>query len=298
MWKNNVKLLSLAVFAALSLTVVSCGTKKNLVDATTSATKAAGGAKSAESRNLDFMRKVYDNEVYAKSISSKIKFTIATGSKDLSVSGSLRMKKDEVIRIQITPFGLMEAARIEFTKDYVLFMDRINKEYVKASYADVDFLKANGLGFYALQALFWNQLFVPGTQKITDSSLKKFSVTPSGAAANTVVSLKHGDLDYRWTADKANGRIKAVGVTYRGKSSGTTTVTCDYGAFKPLGAKQFPTDITLKVQSDAVKAGNGKSLNISISDIDTAGDWETYTTVSGKYRQVDAADLVGKLLKL
>ena len=171
MWKNNVKLLSLAVFAALSLTVVSCGTKKNLVDATTSATKAAGGAKSAESRNLDFMRKVYDNEVYAKSISSKIKFTIATGSKDLSVSGSLRMKKDEVIRIQITPFGLMEAARIEFTKDYVLFMDRINKEYVKASYADVDFLKANGLDFYALQALFWNQLFVPGTQKITDSSL-------------------------------------------------------------------------------------------------------------------------------
>ena len=298
MWKNNVKLLSLAVFAALSLTVVSCGTKKNLVDATTSATKAAGGAKSAESRNLDFMRKVYDNEVYAKSISSKVKFTIATGSKDLSVSGSLRMKKDEVIRIQITPFGLMEAARIEFTKDYVLFMDRINKEYVKASYVDVDFLKANGLDFYALQALFWNQLFVPGTQKITDSSLKKFSVTPSGAAANTVVSLKHGDLDYRWTADKASGRIKAVGVTYRGKSSGTTTVTCDYGAFKPLGAKQFPTDIMLKVQSDAVKAGNGKSLNISISDIDTAGDRETYTTVSGKYRQVDAADLVGKLLKL
>ena len=37
-----------------------------------------------------------------------------------------------MIRIQLTPLGLMEAGRIEFTKDYVLVVDRINKEYIKA----------------------------------------------------------------------------------------------------------------------------------------------------------------------
>ncbi len=297
MWKNNGKLLSIVVLVALSLTVVSCGTKKTLADAVSPSSGTVAGSVSDKGRNLDFMRKVYDNEVYARNISSKIKFTIVSGSKDFSVGGSLRMKKDEVIRIQITPFGLMEAARIEFTKDYVLFMDRINKEYVKASYSDVDFLKANGLDFYTLQALFWNQLFIPGTQKITDSSLKRFSVMAGNSASDAIVSLVSGDLDYRWTTDKASGRIKAVGVMYSGKTLGTTTVTCDYGAFKPLGAKQFPTDITLKMQSDAVKGGNGKSLNISISDIDTDGEWETYTTVSGKYKQIDAMSLVGKLFK-
>ena len=297
MWKTNVKLLSMAVLAVLSFTVVSCGTKKALVNSSSPAEGKVSGAKSVESRNLDFMRKVYDNEVYANSISSKIKLTVNTGSKDLSIGGSLKMKKDEVIRIQITPFGLMEVGRIEFTKDYVLFMDRINKEYVKASYSDVEFLQENGLDFYALQALFWNQLFVPGTQKITDSSLKNFSVTLGEAAVNALISLRRGNMGYQWSADKASGKIKAVSVTYSGKTSGTTTVTCNYGSFKPLGVKQFPTDITLDVSSDALKDGKKKQLNISMSDLDTSADWETFTTVSGKYRPVDVKELANKLLK-
>lgn len=244
------------------------------------------------------MRKVYDNEVYAKSISSKIKFTINTGSKDLSVSGSLKMKKDEVIRIQLTPFGLMEVGRLEFAKDYVILMDRINKEYVKASYADVDFLRDNGLDFYALQALFWNQLFIPGTQEITDSSLKNFSVTFNDAVANTIVSLKRGSMSYRWSADKTSGQLRSVDVTYSGKTSGTTTVTCNYGSFKPLGRKQFPMDITLIMKSDAVKGGKRMSLNMSLDGIDMSGDWETYTSVSGKYKHVSVQDVMNRLMKL
>ena len=283
---------------AVSCAVVSCGTKKSAVDGTTSATGASRGAASSETQRIDFMRKVYDNEVYAKSISSKIKFTINTGSKDLSVSGSLKMKKDEVIRIQLTPFGLMEVGRLEFAKDYVILMDRINKEYVKASYADVDFLRDNGLDFYALQALFWNQLFIPGTQEITDSSLKNFSVTFNDAVANTIVSLKRGSMSYRWSADKTSGQLRSVDVTYSGKTSGTTTVTCNYGSFKPLGRKQFPRDITLIMKSDAVKGGKRMSLNMSLDGIDTSGDWETYTSVSGKYKHVSVQDVMNRLMKL
>lgn len=298
MWKNNSKLYFCMMLIAASLAVVSCGTKKASVDAMSSATGTASTTASAENRKIDFMRKVYDNEVYTRSISSKIKFTINTGRKDLSVSGSLRMKKDEVIRIQLTPFGLMEVGRLEFAKDYVLLMDRINKEYVKASYAEVDFLQKNGLDFYALQALFWNQLFVPGEQKITDSSLKKFSVTFNDAVANTIVSLKRGSMEYQWSADKTSGRLRSVDVTYNSKSSGKTTVTCNYGSFKPVGRKHFPTDITLLMKSDAVKSSKPMSVNISLDGIDTDGDWDTYTSVSGKYRQVSVQDVINRLLKM
>lgn len=298
MWKNNSKLYFCMMLIAASLAVVSCGTKKASVDAMSSATGTASTMASAENRKIDFMRKVYDNEVYTRSISSKIKFTINTGRKDLSVSGSLRMKKDEVIRIQLTPFGLMEVGRLEFAKDYVLLMDRINKEYVKASYADVDFLQKNGLDFYALQALFWNQLFVPGEQKITDSSLKKFSVTFNDAVANTIVSLKRGSMEYQWSADKTSGRLRSVDVTYNSKSSGKTTVTCNYGSFKPVGRKHFPTDITLLMKSDAVKSSKPMSVNISLDGIDTDGDWDTYTSVSSKYRQVSVQDVMNRLLKM
>lgn len=285
-------------FAAMCMVAVSCGTSKNLAGGSPSSASKDAGRENAEERKMTFLRKVYDNEVYTKSISSKIKFTLTSGSKDITVSGSLKMKKDEVIRIQLTPFGLMEAGRLEFAKDYVLIMDRINKEYVKAGYDEVGFLRANGLDFYALQALFWNQLFVPGTQKITDSSLRNFGVTFDDAVANTLVSLVRGDMNYVWSTDKDNGRIKSVDVTYNSKTNGKTSVVCSYGSFKPLASKYFPSDITLKMSSDAVKSGKNIIMNISISNFDTSSDWETNTSISSKYKQVSAQDVMNRLLKM
>ncbi len=298
MWKNKCRLICGTALVAMSLAVVSCGSKKALVDGSGEVTAQKVTAGNAAEVSRDFLRKVYDNEVYANSITSKIKFTLNTGSKEISVSGSLSMKKDQVIRIQLTPFGLMEVGRLEFTKDYVLIMDRMNKEYIKASYADVDFLQKNGLDFYTLQAMFWNRLFVPGTQKITDSSLKNFTVAFNNARPEAVISYKRGDMAYSWSADKTTGLIKNVDVTYSGKTSGTTTVTCGYGSFEPLGTKLFPTDITLKMKSDAVKKASNMSVNISINGLDMSDDWETFTTVSGKYKQVDVQDVLKRLMKM
>ena len=298
MWKNKGRLPYWIMLIAMSAVMVSCGTNKALVDTKRPDGSTASTIVPTENEKMDFMRMVYDNEVYTQSIASKIKFTINTGRKDLSVSGSLRMKKDEVIRIQLTPLGLMEVGRLEFTKDYVLLMDRMNKEYVKASYSDVDFLRKNGLDFYALQAIFWNKLFVPGTQSITDSSLKNFTVAFNNKPSETVISHKRGDMSYLWTADGTTALIKSVDITYDGKASGTTTVTCSYGAFKPLGTKLFPTDITLKMKSDAVKKAENLSVNISINNPDTDGDWDTFTSISSKYKQVSVQDVMNRLLKM
>lgn len=285
-------------FVAMCVVAVSCGTGKNIAGGSPSSAPKGSGREDAEARKMTYLRKVYDNEVFAKSLSSKIKFTLTSGSKDITVSGSLKMKKDEVIRIQLTPFGLMEAGRLEFAKDYVLIMDRINKEYVKAGYDEVDFLRVNGLDFYALQALFWNQLFVPGTQKITDSSLRNFGVTFDDATANTLISLVRGNMSYAWSTDKASGRIKSVDVTYNSKTNGKTSVNCSYGSFKPFASKHFPSEITLKMSSDAVKSGKKITMNIAISNFDTSSDWETNTSISSKYKRVSAQDVMNRLLKM
>lgn len=286
------------VFFAVSLAFVSCGTKKAAVDATSSATsvvaKHSGGAADAES----FMRKVYATQVDAKAVSSKIKFAVKAGQKDLSVSGSLKMKKDEVIRIQLTAFGLMEVGRLEFTKDYVLVMDRMNKQYIKVKYSDVGFLRSNGLDFYAVQALFWNRLFIPGRQSVDLSSLGKFAVEAGTAATDNTVALKYGDMNYQWNADKTSGLIKSVDMTYSGKAAGRTSVRCDYGSFKSFAAKKFPSEITLTLKGVNLKGGGDMSVNISMDKLDTDSDWETYTTVSGKYKQVSVEDVINRLLKL
>lgn len=282
----------------MCLTFTSCGTKKIVTDMGASSVIEGKDKKTADTKRNDLLRKVYDNEVYTKCLSSKIKFTINAGSKDISVSGSLKMKKDEVIRIQLTPFGLMEAGRLEFTKDHVLIMDRINKEYIKAAYSDVDFLSRNGLDFYALQALFWNRLYVPGTQSITESSLQSFSVVQNNGTSEGQISLSRGNMEYIWTAESTSGLIKKVDVTYSSKSNGKTKVECIYDSFRPLGAKKFPADMTLQLNSNLVKGGKTMKLNIAINDFDTSDGWDTQTTVSAKYKKVNVEDVMNRLLSL
>ncbi|MDO4159441.1 MAG: DUF4292 domain-containing protein [Prevotellaceae bacterium] len=294
--RSNRLIIKIALIAMV-FAFASCGTKKALSDGGSSVA-GTSDASNAETVKLNFLRKVYDNEAYTQNISSKIKFTIKNGSKDISVAGTMRMKKDDVIRIQLTPLGLMEVGRLEFTKDYVLIVDRMNKEYIKADYNKVDFLQRNGLDFYALQALFWNQLYIPGTQKITDSSLKSFDVTFDETSSNSTISLKKGNLSYQWKADNNTAQIREVNVGYTSKSTGNTNVNCVYDSFKSLGTKTFPTDMTMSVQTDAVKKANDVSVNISISSFDTSSDWETRTSVSDKYKQVDAQDVINRLLKM
>lgn len=305
MKRNNI-IKSVAVMAAVAV-FASCGTTKkvaadgNGASATASKTVSAGDkslkkdeARSSSLEQVNFLRKVYDNAVYSSNVVSKIKFAINTGSNDVSVAGSLHMKKDAVIRIQITPFGIMEAGRLEFTPDYVLIVDRIHKEYVKAAYTDVDFLQRNALDFYALQALFWNQLFVPGMKNITDSSLKKFTAKLDGTAL-TEVSLTHGNMKYVWSTDSKTGYINSLNAVYSGGGNNNTSVNCKYSAFKAMGAKQFPTDIFLTLSTKAIKKASKMSLRLQLNTLSNESGWEEKTEVSSKYKKVSVQEILGKL---
>lgn len=98
--------------------------------------------------------------------------------KSITLPGALRMRRDQVIRLQIfIPYIGTEAARIEFTPDYVLVVDRLHKQYVKGDYNQLDFLRNNGLSFYSLQALFWNQLMLPGTNRVSEGDLANSTLT-------------------------------------------------------------------------------------------------------------------------
>ena len=120
-------------FLALPLMFSSCIFHKKKAD-TTQVTTNLNGKKT-------FIGQVRDNELTSKFITSKVKFSVEVGPQKLTLTGNLKMKRDDVIRVQLMAFGFVEAGRIEFTKDYVLIMDRINKQYLKASYIQMDFLR-------------------------------------------------------------------------------------------------------------------------------------------------------------
>lgn len=281
----------------MALVVVSCGTKKTVVDNSTDV-KTVTGTEDAEQLKLNYMRRVYDNAVYTQNIVSNIDFSIDTGSKDISVGGSLHMRKDDVIRIQLTAFGLMEVGRLEFTKDYVMIVDRIHKEYIKADYNKVSFLQRNGLNFYSLQALFWNMLFMPGTKKVTDDMLKQFALNLQSSSAMVPVNLKQGNMSYVWQTESKTGQIKQTEITYADKSSGTTKIICKYDDFKPVGTKMFPHMLTLNGKTQATQKPRDVKVGIKLKGVKMDKDWETRTTLSGKYKAVSVEEVLEKITSL
>ena len=279
--------------------VISCGTKKQMVSGGSGISSTAGASdKEMARRQTVFLQKVIDNAAYSKNISAKMSFRILSGGTDFTISGQLRMRKDEVIRIQLTPMGLMEAFRLEFTKDHVLIVDRLNREYVKAGYQDVSFLKQNGLDFYTLQALFWNELFIPGEQRVVDSSLKTFEVQLKEGALCSEIGLPRDKMSYQWTAENATGLIRKVDISYSSNTHGTTHANCVYDAFKPLGSKKFPADITMNISTQATKKARNVSINLQLDRFETSADWTAETQLSGKYRQVDVQEVLNRLSQL
>lgn len=273
--------------------LTACGTSKS-VQGTGKENVTPTVKKDKDNSAIDYLRKVSDNAVYSKNIVSSIDFTLNAMGKNVNVSGKLQMRRDEVIRITLTPFGIMEAGRLEFTPDYVLIVDRINKQYIKASYKEVSFLQSNGMDFYTLQSLFWNELFTPGKKSLSDSDLSLFKVDMS-TVAQRPVELLNGDLLFRWSTDIAQKNILSSDITYRKGTAQESTMTFQYGNFVNVGSKKFPAKEVLTFNSNA--AGTGKmQLEIEMDKITTDANWEATTTVSSRYTKVTVQEVLGKLI--
>ena len=90
-------------------------------------------------------------------ITSRVRMDLSSGGKSTSVGGTLRMKRDDVIQLSIVTFGILEVARIEMTPDYFMLIDKMGRQYVKAAYSDVSFLRSADVDFYTIQAYFWDE---------------------------------------------------------------------------------------------------------------------------------------------
>ena len=272
------------------LLLASCGTKKNI---------EASSTKSIDNtaiRNTEYVRKVYNNATNAKNIVSKIDFSIDANGKNISVDGRIYMRKNEVIRVVLSPLGIMEVGRVEFTPDYVLVIDRLHKQYVKATYNDLSFLKNNGLNFYSLQALFWNELFLPGNNQLTVNMLDKFD-SESAAGTQRKVKVKSGNLNFEWDTTVATGRIDAANVAYGTGTANASNASWKYDTFSALGSKMFPARHSVSFTGKTGNKNSNIKVNIRMKKLTTDSDWETRSSVSDKYAKVNAEEALKKIMQ-
>ncbi len=280
-------ILRIAVLA-LPMVLVSCRSHKTVATPEPMSTEMKAKA--------DFLSSVKDNAQSTKFLTSKVKFSVEVGQQKLTLTGNLKMKRDDVIRLQLMAFGFVEAGRIELTKDYVLIMDRINKQYLKAPWMSIDFLRNSGLNYNTLQALFWNELFRPNqanTEKVSPDSLAaNYNILENGD--DMIIGLEEGKMEYSWLADRNSSIVKMANILYRDRFNGNTQLNWDYDQFEELNKRMFPrkSAVTLTTPDKEVKLG----MTLNYIKADT--EWETRTEVSNKYSEVTVDEILRRFMSL
>ena len=273
---------------ALPLVFTACGSRKKVV-------KEEAPITPEMQSKIDFIARVNDRAQTTKFLTSKVKFSVEVGQQKLTLTGNLKMKRDDVIRLQLMAFGFVEAGRIELTKDYVLIMDRINKQYLKAPWMSVDFLRNSGITFSTLQSLFWNELFRPSVvtvEKHATDSIADYNLLDSGD--DMIISLEQGKMDYSWLASRNDAIIKMANILYKDRFNGNSQLNWDYDQFEKLNKSLFPRKsvVTLTTPEKEVKLG------MTLSYIGAETEWETRTEISNKYREVSVDEILRRFMSL
>ncbi|MGN0282135.1 MAG: DUF4292 domain-containing protein [Prevotella sp.] len=269
---------------AIPLAFASCKSSKNLETTPKPVTQE-------QLKSQEFIQRLNDKQ-YAKFITSKVRFQVQMGTQELSLTGNLKMKRDDVIRLQLMAFGFVEAARLEFTKEYVLIMDRINKQYLRAPYEQIEFLRNSGLNFYSLQALFWNQLFQPGQEQVSDESLGEYQTNVGDD--DVIISLVKDKMNYKWLASQSEGRIRMANILYKDRTHGNTQLNWDYSDFKLFDKKPFPTENAILFTT----ANKEVKINMTLNYLGSETEWETRTSISNKYKEVTLDDILRRFMAL
>lgn len=223
-------------------------------------------------------------------LTAKLNLQLTGDGKSLSVGGSCNMKRDEVIQFSLVALGLMEVGRIEFTPEHLMMIDRMGRQYVKVNYDEVPYLRQAGIDFYTFQALFWNDLFVPGKAGQWDNN--DFESVSTGKEI-VITPTNHTLLQCRFLMDALTGLIRQTVLKIEGQPA-LPVLNWDYLHFSNVDQKSFPD----KMQLNVVSGNKTYSASFTLSNMKAnAREVKLYDEPGGKYKKVDVQAILNMLMK-
>ena len=276
------------LLAAMVL-LASCSKKTaDSVSSTSDSSVVSPSASSSKAVN-NLVSQINDNRTTADALSANVNVTLEYNGKDISVGGNLKMKRNDCIQISLSVIVGIEVGRREMTPDYVLLVNRLGKQYVKATYAEVPFFQRNNIDFYTFQSLLWNELFTPGDK---GSKPKGSDFTMSKEGGKVKLSNKSKQIAIQFLADETR---KLVSETSISTSSNTGKMVCNYNSWTPIDKKQFPDNLSVQVSAGTMSA----KATLAMSKLRTLDNWkDNRTQVSGKYTQINLKQALAQIMSL
>lgn len=91
-------------------------------------------------------------------VTAKANIRIRTDKgKGMSVGGTLRMKRDDVILLNITYLFGLQIGTMELTKENILVVSRYTRQYIRMTYPELSALVGRNITFKDMQDVFWGE---------------------------------------------------------------------------------------------------------------------------------------------
>lgn len=174
-------------------------------DNTTSATDKTSNGKNDKTSKKDSGDKLSIAE--GTNLTANVKIKVTQANKDMSTTGTLRMRYGEVIQITLSDpiLGIAELGRMELSPNNILVIDRINKRYVSTDYEEFKALKTNNISFENIQEIFWKEAQSSDRLSYTIPASKpiKLDLQISGRS-NSSKWTPHSTVSSRYTRTDVN----------------------------------------------------------------------------------------------
>ncbi len=188
-------------------------------------------------------------------LQAKSKIRFSSPDKSLSSSATIRMKKDSIIWISVSPIFGIEAARGFISQDTIVFMDRVNKDVYRYNYETLSNTLNFEVNFQMVQSIILgNQVF---DFKADDNFSKK--------SGELKIGQKRGRFELETYAAVENRKVRTIKVKEIPDGSKMEIIFSD---FNIVAEQAFPFSTNVEIISKGTKGDEITEVEITHSKVE------------------------------
>jgi len=165
---------TLCILLIMSLLLLSCKTKTKL-------------ERKRNAEMTEIYNNIVDKYINYETLLLKANTQFNDGKKNVKFKATIKIDKDSLILISLSPGLGIELARIKFTKDSIFILNRLSSQLTKGKYKFLNDTYKIDIKYSDIQSILTNELFIyPKISKLSTSQefVNSFNIRNSNETLN------------------------------------------------------------------------------------------------------------------
>ena len=237
------------------------------------------------------INKLKESELKFNTLSAKFTATYFRNKKKTSVSGQLRIKRDSMIWISVTPLMGIEMIRFALTQDSIRYVNRMNSTYLKKDFRFINSMLNKTLDYDMAQAFLVGNdfsLYETNTFRASVDNHEYKLSTSNRLKLRRFVRRSEEEISIPLQSIWLNpDSFKITRVVLKEAERDSRKFTAEYSAFEDAAGQQIPVILNYKIETDKEKV----RIAIEYSKVQLDQDVSFPFSISEGYTPIETIEI-------